>query len=67
MGEETIFLLAYKFRIFNADDEIHFSVPIRHYRIVIASAICHLTQFSIICRTIIALYRFMLLEFSIQP
>jgi hypothetical protein len=34
MGEETIFLLAYKFRIFNADDEIHFSVPIRRYCIV---------------------------------
>ena len=100
-GEETLFLLAYKFRIFNAYDEMHFCVPIRCYRIVmsisylltftsieleflkiivkcliklstadlvpVASAICHLTQFSIICIPIIALYRFMLLEFSIQP
>jgi hypothetical protein len=33
MGEETLFLLAYKFWIFNADDEIHFSVSIRRYRI----------------------------------
>ena len=24
MGEETLFLLAYKFRIFNAYDEMHF-------------------------------------------
>jgi hypothetical protein len=28
------FLLSYKFRIFNADDEMHFSVLIRRYRIV---------------------------------
>jgi len=34
MGEETLFLLAYKFRIFNADDEIRVMLPIRRYRIV---------------------------------
>ena len=101
MGEETLFLLAYKFRIFDAFDETRFSEPIRRYRIVmrisylliftsteleflkiivqwpmklsiaglvpVASVICHLTQFSIICKPIIALYHFMLLEFSIQP
>ena len=34
MGEETILLLAYKFRIFNAFDETRFSEPITRYRIV---------------------------------
>jgi hypothetical protein len=44
MGVETIFLLAYKFRIFNAYDEIHISVPIRRYRIVMR--ISHLLTFT---------------------
>ena len=35
-GRGDFFLLAYKFRIFNADDEIHFSVRIRRYRIVMS-------------------------------
>ena len=34
MGEETLFLLAYRFRIFNAYDEMLFCVLIRRYRIV---------------------------------
>jgi hypothetical protein len=45
MGEENIFLLAYKFRIFNADDEIHFSVPTRRYRI--AMRISYLLTFTL--------------------
>ena len=34
MGGETFFLLAWIFRIFNADDEIRVILPIRRYRTV---------------------------------